>query len=77
MSDVKEPLLASNGGFFSLGKAVQVTPDDSGRVPQKGKLVALNTERSVLEVANAEGKLVRVHFPRLGFGIGKERAAKI
>jgi hypothetical protein len=75
--DPLEPLLVQNGGWLMIDQEVEVTPDDSGRIPQKGILVALNPERSVLQVSNVKGDRVRVHFPRLGFGVSVAKKIKL
>lgn len=64
----EEPLLVARGGWLEVGGEVEVTPDDTGKVPQRGVLVALNAEQVVLEV-RGEGGVCRVHAPRLGFTI--------
>ena len=72
--DAEEPLLVA--GWVKLGGLVEVTPDDTGRVPQRGTLLALNAAESVLGV-QGQGGIVRVHFPRLGFGIAKAKEARL
>ena len=52
---------------------LRVAADDNGKVPQKGRLIALNAEQAVLEVVSAAGKTCRVHAPRMGFTV---RASK-
>ncbi|KAL8278052.1 hypothetical protein RQP46_009512 [Phenoliferia psychrophenolica] len=71
VADAGEPLLREK--WLSLGAMVDVTPDDNGKVPQKGRLVGLNAEQAVLEVVGAGGKTCRVHAPRMGFTV---RASK-
>ncbi|KAK4705987.1 hypothetical protein P7C70_g219, partial [Phenoliferia sp. Uapishka_3] len=66
----EEPLIREK--WLRLGSEVEVTPDDSGKVPQKGTLVALNSEQSVIEVVASGGKC-RIHAPRLGFTIRSSR----
>lgn len=67
--DSEEPLLVA--GWLKLGDEVEVTPTDTGKVPQKGKLVGLDRQRVVIEVVGEEGKSARVHAPRLGFSVQK------
>ncbi|ORY57405.1 hypothetical protein BCR35DRAFT_355500 [Leucosporidium creatinivorum] len=67
--DSEEPLLVA--GWLKLGDEVEVTPTDTGKVPQKGKLVGLDRQRVVIEVVGEEGKAARVHAPRLGFSVQK------
>lgn len=75
MNNLNEPLLVA--GWFKLGDIVEVTPDDTGRVPQRGTLVSINSQRIVLRVVGVDGGCVLCHFPRLGFGIGKAKVAKM
>ena len=75
MTNLTEPLLVA--GWFKLGDIVDVTPDDTGRVPQRGSLVSINSQRIVLRVVGESGSSVLCHFPRLGFGIGKAKVAKM
>jgi hypothetical protein len=67
--DSAEPLLVA--GWLKLGDEVEITPTDVGKVPQKGKLVGLDTQRVVIEVVGEEGKTARVHAPRMGFSVQK------
>lgn len=69
-TDADEPLLLA--GWLKLQDVVEVTPTDTGKVPQVGKLVVLNRQRAVVEVETSEGKC-RVHVPRLGFSIAKKK----
>ena len=73
MTNKNEPLLA----WFKIGDIVEVTPDDTGRVPQRGELIGIDSERIVLRVQGENGGNVLCHFPRLGFGIGKVKVSKI
>lgn len=49
------------------GAAVVVMPDDYGRDPVRGTLVAANRERIVLSREDDAVGTVNVHFPRAGF----------
>ena len=70
-TDADEPLLVAK--WLKVGDMVQVTPTDNGKVPQKGKLLGLDTQRVVIEVVGREGRPCRVHAPRLGFSVHKLR----
>lgn len=76
--DAQEPLLKSTGlgGWLALNEVVDITPDDTGRIPQRGTLVALGRERAVIDVVSQGGQ-VRVHFPRLGFVIAPAKKEKL
>jgi glutathione S-transferase len=50
-----------------LGQTVTVTPDDTGRDPVIGELVALGVREIVIRRSDREGGEVCVHFPRAGF----------
>jgi glutathione S-transferase len=50
-----------------LGMRVQVEPDDIGRDPVAGELIALSTEEIVIKRSDAQVGEVAVHFPRAGF----------
>ncbi|KAL6305895.1 hypothetical protein BKA93DRAFT_777208 [Sparassis latifolia] len=52
-----------------LGEDVSVEPQDSGKVPSVGKLIALNREEAVIETRGSTGDVIRCHFPRLNFSI--------
>jgi glutathione S-transferase len=51
------------------GMRVQVAPDDIGRDPVVGELVALSTYEVVIKRTDAQVGEVAVHFPRAGFVI--------
>lgn len=67
-ADDAEPLLVAK--YLALGEQVKVTPTDSGKVAQVGKLVALDAAESVIRV-DSEGGSCFVHAPRLGFEVTK------
>lgn len=67
--DEQEPLLVA--GWLKIGDEVEVTPTDTGKVPQRGTLVGLNSERVSLDVQGEQGAKVRVHAPRHGFDVKK------
>jgi hypothetical protein len=51
------------------GMRVQVTPDDIGRDPVVGELLALSTYEVVIKRTDPQVGEVAVHFPRAGFVI--------
>jgi glutathione S-transferase len=57
------------GEAFGLvpGRRVSVTPDDTGRDPVVGTLVAAGAEEIVLRRADPRVGEVNVHFPRAGY----------
>jgi hypothetical protein len=63
-------LTAGDGEGFGLspGQRVSVTPDDTGRDPVVGTLVAAGAEEIVLRRADPRLGDVNVHFPRAGYG---------
>lgn len=60
---------AEDGEAFGLvpGARVSVTPDDTGRDPVVGTLVAADAEEIVLRRSDARVGEVNVHFPRAGY----------
>ena len=52
-----------------LGMRVQVAPDDIGRDPVVGELIALSTYEVVIKRIDPQVGDVAVHFPRAGFAI--------
>lgn len=52
---------------WSVGDKLSVTPDDMGRVPVEGTLVAADDHEIVLRLFNEEAGNINVHFPRAGF----------
>lgn len=55
------------------GDTVSLGPTDYGAAHRdKGKLLSINSEEVVIEVATKDGSSVRVHAPRHGFQIRKE-----
>ena len=49
------------------GQTVSVTPDDTGRDPVVGELVASDVHEIVIRRSDREIGEVCVHFPRAGF----------
>jgi len=60
---------AEDGEAFGLlpGRRVSVTPDDTGRDPVVGTLVAAGAEEIVLRRTDPRVGEVNVHFPRAGY----------
>ncbi|WP_413737565.1 glutathione S-transferase family protein [Sodalis sp. RH21] len=54
---------------LSAGGLVEVTPDDYGRVPVKGKLVTLTVHEVAIRREDPRAGAVVVHFPRIGFRV--------
>jgi len=50
-----------------LGSKVQVVPDDTGRDPVSGELVAISREQVVIRRVDPRVGEVAIHFPRAGF----------
>ena len=50
-----------------LGSKVQVVPDDTGRDPVAGELIAISREEIVIRRVDPRVGEVAVHFPRAGF----------
>lgn len=60
-------LPAHPSGADWLGREVDVTPTDYGRIPVRGRLVAYSTDEIVLERNTQETGRVFTHFPTVGF----------
>jgi len=52
---------------LQAGAMVSVTPDDSGRDPTIGELIALDAQSVTIRRETPETGIVHVHFPRAGF----------
>jgi hypothetical protein len=63
---VMEP---SDPGGAKLGDQVKVTPDDTGRVPVAGELVASSAAKIVIRRSDPAVGTVMVHFPRAGYQV--------
>jgi len=63
------PGIAAGGDPSGLkpGQQVSVTPDDTGRDPVVGTLVAADTQEIVIRRGDPEAGEMQVHFPRAGF----------
>lgn len=51
------------------GTLVDITPDDYGRVPVRGRLVTLTVHEAAIERNDPVAGAVIVHFPRIGFRV--------
>ena len=65
------PDLPAGGDATGLkdGMRVTVTPDDVGRDPVEGVLVAANDREVVIRRADPRAGIVQVHFPRAGYDV--------
>ena len=65
------PSIASGADPSGLpsGSTVIVTPDDTGRDPVRGILLAGDARELVIRVDHARVGRVNVHFPRAGFDV--------
>jgi glutathione S-transferase len=59
--------VAANALGLQAGAMVSVTPDDSGRDPTIGELIALDAQSVTIRRETPETGIVHVHFPRAGF----------
>ena len=65
------PLPASEEGAELLNCQVTVAPEDYGREPVQGLLVAQTSERFIVARETGEFGLLHVHFPRQGYVVVK------
>lgn len=56
---------------WSIGERLCVTPNDTGRVPVEGTLVAADNYEIVLRLSSEQAGNINVHFPRAGFDVTK------
>jgi glutathione S-transferase len=54
---------------LKAGAAVIVTPDDTGRDPVQGTLLAADAEELVIRSSHPRVGEINIHFPRAGFDI--------
>lgn len=54
------------------GQRVSVTPDDTGRDPVAGKLVASSADEIVIKRSDPAVGEICVHFPRAGFAVAQD-----
>lgn len=72
-----DPLVKAGWLNGEKGQKVRVTPVDTGRVPQVGKLVGLDKESITIKVDAHNGKEILATFPRLNFELGAQDGAKL
>lgn len=72
-----DPLLKAGWLSGEKGQKVSVTPVDTGRVPQLGKLVGLDSTSVTIKVEAEGGKAVLATFPRVNFDIRGQDGAKL
>ncbi|SNX84321.1 uncharacterized protein MEPE_03030 [Melanopsichium pennsylvanicum] len=65
----EDPLVKAGWLNGEKGQRVSVTPVDTGRVPQVGKLVGLDKASVTIKVENEVGKVLLATFPRVNFDI--------
>ena len=70
-ADPQRPDLPANGDPSEIqdGTRVTVTPDDTGRDPVEGVLVAASDQEVVISRSDARVGEVHVHFPRAGYDV--------
>jgi glutathione S-transferase len=63
------PVLAADGDPSGLrpGQRISVTPDDMGKDPVTGVLVAADAQEIIIGRSDPEAGAMQVHFPRAGF----------
>lgn len=54
---------------WPIGQRLRITPDDMGRVPVEGTLVAVDQHEIVLRLPENKAGNINVHFPRAGFDV--------
>lgn len=62
-----DPLVAA--GWVQIGAEVLVTPLDTGKVPQAGRLVALDPHTITIHITAPERTHILAHFPRAGYDV--------
>ena len=69
-----QPRASSGSALLGLktGDTIRVTPDDTGRDPVLGRLVAVDGYEIVLRRRDERVGEINIHFPRAGFDV--ERA---
>jgi glutathione S-transferase len=68
-ADPSQATAASDLPSCRLGDRVSVTPDDTGRDPVLGTLVASSAQEIVLRRTDTQVGEINVHFPRAGFDV--------
>ncbi len=59
--------VGSDPSGLKPGQRISVTPDDTGRDPVVGELVAADTQEIVIRRSDPQAGEMQVHFPRAGF----------
>ncbi|GAC94148.1 hypothetical protein PHSY_001717 [Pseudozyma hubeiensis SY62] len=72
-----DPLVKAGWISGEKGQKVSVTPVDTGRVPQEGKLVGLDSKSVTIKIEAQGGKALLATFPRLNFDIRAKDGAKL
>lgn len=73
--DSAEPLVQAK--WVAEGDLVSVTPTDTGKIPQYGRLVGLTAETVSIAIQPEGSQQSFVgHFPRLGYHVKRESASK-
>ena len=63
------PAESADPSGIALGTEVIVTPDDTGREPVRGRLLAADAQKLIIRSWNEVVGNVNVHFPRAGFDL--------
>ncbi|PWN46625.1 hypothetical protein IE53DRAFT_391208 [Violaceomyces palustris] len=71
-SSSSEPIVKE--GWLRIGQEVMVTPTDSGRVPQAGRLISINDQETIISISlptSSQGSATSIlaHFPRSNFDV--------
>jgi glutathione S-transferase len=66
-----EPMYMENirKSEWHVGQRLQVTPDDTGRVPVEGTFIAADDYEIVIRLTDEQAGNINVHFPRAGFDV--------
>ncbi|CAF1308957.1 unnamed protein product, partial [Adineta steineri] len=54
---------------WTIGEKLRVTPDDTGRVPVEGTLIAADNHEIVLRLSDTKAGNINAHFPQAGFDV--------
>ncbi|KIS69263.1 uncharacterized protein UMAG_02610 [Mycosarcoma maydis] len=74
----EDPLVKAGWISGEKGQKASVTPVDTGRVPQEGKLVGLDGNSITLKIeAGQGGKSLLATFPRVNFDVRAKEGAKL
>lgn len=72
-----DPLVKAGWVSGEKGQKVSVTPVDTGRVPQVGKIVGLDAASVTIKIEAQQGKDLLATFPRVNFDIRAVDGAKL